>query len=742
MGADKAPWWNEVWPCRQRLVIVTPDPKATINTALAVIETDGNSTPDGRDLRIVDKNGAPVKHEVLEAKDGTISAHFAVTPRIDEYYAYYGNPTAPAEKHSWEKRLGGLTLKTARNPGNEYPNGSCPMNWAHMQRQLQAMGKTIGEGPRKLIDDGNNPYATTDAEKDNFIGIYRGKLYCPEGGNYIFATNSDDASFMLIDGKSVVEWAGPHDVSALGWDHTGTLQLERGIHQIDYYLVQWGGGVLARAGWQPPGAKQVVTIPARYFITELRVETVGRERLKEPVNAFFTYTEEQGITFNRSPRIFVPVTFKDRTQSGAGNVALRIWDFGDGTPPCNAESPRHVYTAAGDYRVTLESWSEKGLMDKAVRTVHADELSPERASIFMDVESDSPVLTKEQPLTLQFRFKASALEDLKAVLELSTCDDLGRLLRWSSEEVTVRKDSWTTRSLTLDLPVGQADQSIRLIYMGVTVLERTVRMALASQCRELYDADGKCLSDAQGRVIVMRLGDAAYRPAPLQEKLRKGGALRMVVVDDMLSPTESSDGEKTYAAMLRRSLEKDYPGVHVEVTRIDGSVFEQNPALERLGKTPLMVSEAKPDLVIVAPGMTDILTYVPEQRYELYLSALVERLASLTRATIVLITPPPLMAKPDLSRGYAYATKRVATRLNLPVADAYSAFSVLTGEWHELYRDATLNDEVYYVWPTEKGQRIIAERLAAALVPGDRAASPLDEAVSEPADPGEKPSDW
>jgi lysophospholipase L1-like esterase len=130
--------------------------------------------------------------------------------------------------------------------------------------------------------------------------------------------------------------------------------------------------------------------------------------------------------------------------------------------------------------------------------------------------------------------------------------------------------------------------------------------------------------------------------------------------------------------------------------------------------------------------VTDILYYLPERKYEMYLWAMVDRIRSMTDAQIVLITPPPLVMLPELSRRYAYATKRLATRLKIPVADAFSAFTSLPTPWEDLYRDADQRDEVYYVWPTEKGQMLLAERLYDAVMereqePGNVVAAPASD---------------
>src|SRR5690606_8966685 len=48
-----------------------------------------------------------------------------------------------------------------------------------------------------------------------------------------------------------------------------------------------------------------------------------------------------------------PTTFTDLSSIVNGNIMSWTWDFGDGSPVSNDQNPTHIYTADGNFNVTL-----------------------------------------------------------------------------------------------------------------------------------------------------------------------------------------------------------------------------------------------------------------------------------------------------------------------------------------------------------------------------------------------------
>ena len=106
------------------------------------------------------------------------------------------------------------------------------------------------------VDQLENPLG----ENENFLALYQGPLLIPADGVYVFASNSDDASFVSVDGREVVAWPGQHEMEEKNrptfnrWERRGRVELKKGMHWVEYDHQQGGGACLARLGWQMPAA--------------------------------------------------------------------------------------------------------------------------------------------------------------------------------------------------------------------------------------------------------------------------------------------------------------------------------------------------------------------------------------------------------------------------------------------------------------------------------------------------------
>ncbi len=103
-----------------------------------------------------------------------------------------------------------------------------------------------------------------DPSVEQYMTYFRGAIYAPESGTYTFATDSDDASELLINGEPVATWYGIHGDCDC-WDNNGTVELEQGWHLFEYRQMERGTDDSWAAGWQKPGDSEIRHIPLNAF---------------------------------------------------------------------------------------------------------------------------------------------------------------------------------------------------------------------------------------------------------------------------------------------------------------------------------------------------------------------------------------------------------------------------------------------------------------------------------------------
>ncbi len=99
---------------------------------------------------------------------------------------------------------------------------------------------------------------------DNHFAIrWTGTIKIPKDGQYGFFLESDDGSRLLIDGKTVVDNGGLHDMQ----EQSGSVELKEGEHEIriDYFENENDGGAGCVLFWNTKGmAREVVPASALF----------------------------------------------------------------------------------------------------------------------------------------------------------------------------------------------------------------------------------------------------------------------------------------------------------------------------------------------------------------------------------------------------------------------------------------------------------------------------------------------
>jgi len=296
----------------------------------------------GVTVQVFADHGAPVACEILWARDGEpLKLLFDCSSGAARYTAYLSPSSAGIDSPAQTGLAkAGLVLET-----RPYPvDGKA---WTDPRAAWEEAGPPYGRSVVAEIHHGIHPHGPTT----RFMACFTGGLTIPEEGDYAFATVSDDASFLLIDGRRVAEWPGIHPVAGgrLG-QYGGRLHLAAGHHTLVYYNMQEDAGFSVTAAWRPPGASGFSVIPASAFAPLARFRVT--DHVPHPARAdeprFRWRLTDHAMAYDRA---LVNAAFEVWRPEPETRY---VWTFDDGA---GAEGPavRHTFPRPGLRAVRLEA---------------------------------------------------------------------------------------------------------------------------------------------------------------------------------------------------------------------------------------------------------------------------------------------------------------------------------------------------------------------------------------------------
>lgn len=220
---------------------------------------------------------------------------------------------------------------TTRAGGNSSSVSGHPNNHDELMTFFdQSKVTKVFTGTAANIDWTSSPFSL----KEFFSVEYRGFIYAPVDGWYQFATDSDDASEIEIDGQIVVGWYGPHGPAG-NWSHNGSIYLKAGWHNFVYRMEEAWGGEAARAAWKKPGDADFSVIPASAFAIPKLVEDravysgtgISWVSTDQVPNRLYTYRVRAyygGKWSEFSPETFYANVGQPQANPGVGSVTV-MW---------------------------------------------------------------------------------------------------------------------------------------------------------------------------------------------------------------------------------------------------------------------------------------------------------------------------------------------------------------------------------------------------------------------------------
>lgn len=316
---------------------------------------------DGSDIRITDENGKDI--EFFIAKIGPGNYYEICFPASGKkYYFFCGKSDAvPVESNYKPKR--GLLLELYALQGDDVNSWeSCKKIIDESMQRKYFINATF----RKQIFDATNPIT----QSGYFLRVYTGYFYLDKKETISFGTTSTGASFIFVDDKKVASWPGRHWVeSFIRPEHSGTVELEPGLHRLVYYHLEFPGWHYAVAAIKKFEDKQFNVIDEKFFLPVYEAKVNRIEKVNSGICASFTW---QNINYLYREK-WELVTFKfNDTSTGKSEIASWHWDFGDGQTS-NEKNPVHTYFLKKPYTVNLKITDKDGNTDSISMKIKAEQ---------------------------------------------------------------------------------------------------------------------------------------------------------------------------------------------------------------------------------------------------------------------------------------------------------------------------------------------------------------------------------
>ena len=318
--------------------------------------------------------------EILFDNSYGSTIYFVYLVQKDEY-----KPTSSV----WEPKAG-VTLET-RYTGKNYPEcKELPGLLKVWNEVAEPVGKSLVHNVHHSFPIHRlGEFGSDSTSKKPRLALYRyeGFFRTEEAGQYIFATASNWASHLLVDGNLVISWPGEHNYRAgIRGQKQGKISLGAGLHKLEYLNYSPWGKMFVLAACQKPQEKLGLMargdfLPVgRFVATAIGYKDLtknGGSPRQGQTGASFKWQITDDWRLDQGKATLVRMRFDAleakrtgprRQQAGAGNYSYR-WKFDDGTIETD-ESIEHVFLRPETRMVTLEVLKDGGVIAEVKQKIH------------------------------------------------------------------------------------------------------------------------------------------------------------------------------------------------------------------------------------------------------------------------------------------------------------------------------------------------------------------------------------
>ena len=227
-AAPSAPWAVQDAPFRAVVRADYPAPCPETGYTIEIPEF-GHTLPNLADCILTDADGklAPL-HAVWRGEGQRVIFLAKEMKRRVNYYLYFGGKKT-RRGETWQPMVS-LLMETRRLPASAKLD-----NWSEMERTWRRAAEVDGAGFVPRIFHAANPFGDTV----HFVTHYSGWLRTRGMKDVYLYTQSSDASFVVVNNRFELDWAGLHDGRANQKTVPGQLvRLAGDLTKIDYFHVK------------------------------------------------------------------------------------------------------------------------------------------------------------------------------------------------------------------------------------------------------------------------------------------------------------------------------------------------------------------------------------------------------------------------------------------------------------------------------------------------------------------------
>ena len=710
-GGPKPEWRQPAFPLRQ---VFSPPVDAQTNVILKLPRTNGMPVARAA-FYACTQTGEPLPFRLMHTDSDEAVLLVGVTVPVIRrpFLVYYGSkgtaegapcPDAAPDPTPVAAGLFRLQAKALPTSWERLRHMMLSLRTSRLRSQI-GLFPAIDELVPESDDDGHGDWRR--GRRSLRVAVMRSFLLAPTEGVYRFAINCADAGFVLVDRELAADWPGPHGAGE--WRTGAPVYLKAGVHRIDVYNAYDMPEPNLRVGWMPPGRKTVVALAPQDLVGSSEAMETRTERLDQTLQPAFSATPLKAYSFRGHEALFVPVEFRNNTANWIDDAMNCRWNFGDGTQG-NGGSTIHTYKAADLFKATLEVRDPLGFVAACSDSVDCRQEEPEEYAVAFDFVGLPAVCYARDRLAPFLRVKG----DVPGSVHLTVDWDWMARGGGAAEK---RHQDCAPRGQPVLIPLGQASPeelaAIRwhVKHAGVILAEGTIRFVTPPFKSGPARVDGDALYDEAGNRLVLVPDEAGGRwtQAPLAPR-RLG---QVVCVDDSLALPGSTEGEspEPFHRVLARLLNGVSETVRFAPLPEWAASPESYGPLRALVDAPAALGR-EAGVAVLSVGLRDLLIPLEDATFERQAAALSDLVGATRKVPVVWATPPPYPSAEDRSRRYAAIIRRVAAARGIPVADLYTAFRCVEGNWHTLFRANPLE-------LSETGQRLAGQQMARALVGGE-----------------------